>query len=201
MKRVVAGLCLCLLVTAVFAQEKKVFFGGAYAGIATSQLSGDELAGYKKAGIYAGAFVNFHVSPKSILQLELSFIQKGSRSVSKTMGLIYHCNLQYLEMPLFYKYQLHKRFGLYAGPALGYLVKRNNVERDYMGTLPNRRPFNAIDLSAMAGVSIGILEHLHCDIRFSQSVIPVRAHESGAVYRLNRGQYNSVLSMILVVEY
>jgi hypothetical protein len=184
------------------AQESKVFFGGAYAGLSASQLSGDQLSGFKKAGIYAGAFVNFHVTEKSAIQLELSFIQKGSRSVSKTSGLAYASRLNYFEMPLLYTWQFHKRFGLQAGPATGFLIKTTDVERDAYGVLqPSRPAFNRIDLSAMGGFTINIIEHLRCDIRFSQSVLPIRKHASGAVYRLNRGQYNSVIGLTIVLEY
>lgn len=184
------------------AQEQRIFYGGGFAGISTSQLSGDQLSGFKKVGVYAGAFVNARFTPKSSLQLELSFIQKGSRSVSKTRGLVYAVNLQYLEMPLLYKWQFSKRFGLEAGPSLGYLIKTTDVERDAYGTLtPSRPPFNRIDLSVSGGFSVKIVEHLKFTVRGIQSVLPVRKHESGAVYRLNRGQYNSVLAMVLHVEY
>ncbi len=201
MKRIVLFVFLLLNLTLLNAQENKVFYGGAYAGLSASQLSGDQLSGYKKAGLYAGAFVNIHVSEKSAVQLEISYIQKGSRSVSKNLGLIYAVNLQYFEVPLLYKWQFHKRFGFEVGPATGFLIKTNNVEKDYMGLLPNRPDFNRIDLSAMGGFSIGIVEHLKLDLRFSQSVLPVRKHSSGAVYRLNRGQYNSVIGFTLVLEY
>lgn len=201
MKHLWLCIALVFIIGNINAQETKVFNGGAFAGISASQLSGDQLSGYKKAGICAGAFVNIHFTPKSALQLELSYIQKGSRSVSKNWGLIYHVNLQYVEIPVLYKWQFHKRFGLEVGPATGFLMKRNNIERDYSGIWLNRTDFNLIDLSAIAGVSVGIVEHLKFDFRFSQSVLPIRKHSSGAVYRLNRGQYNSVVAFTLVLEY
>mgnify|MGYP002344195161 FL=1 len=197
----------CILLFLIFggllqAQETALFHGGAYGGIATSQLSGDQLSGFKKAGIYAGAFVNVHLSPKSLLQLELSFIQKGSRAVSKFSGLIYHVNLQYIEMPLFYQWRFSKRFALNAGPAAGFLLKNEGIERDAYGTFTDERPpFNRFELSVTGGLTIKIIEHFKVDIRYSQSVLPVRKHASGAVYRLNRGQYNSVLSLIFMLEY
>jgi hypothetical protein len=199
---------LLFLSTAAVAQDKAIFHGGFYAGIATSQLSGDQLSGFKKPGAYAGAFINLHLGPQSLLQLEISYIQKGSRSVSKTIGLVYAVNLQYFEMPLLYKYQFPgklRRFGLEAGPALGFLIKNTDVERNSYGLLYNRPPFNRIDLSAMGGLSVMIIDGGKCDmttdIRVSQSVIRVRKHFSGEVYRLNRGQYNSVLSLTLAFEF
>lgn len=186
----------------VQAQEQRIFYGGGFAGISTSQLSGDQLSGFKKVGVYAGAFVNARFTPQSSVQLELSYIQKGSRSVSKTRGLVYAVNLQYLEMPVLYKWQFSKRFGLETGPSLGFLLKTTDVERDAYGTLtPSRPAFNRMDLSVSGGFSVKIVEHLKFTIRGIQSVLPVRKHESGAVYRLNRGQYNSVLAMVVHLEY
>ena len=46
-----------------------------------------------------------------------------------------------------------------------------------------------------------LLEHLKLNILGSQSVLPIRKHASGATYRLNRGQYNSVLAFTLMVEF
>ena len=185
----------------LLAQEQKIFSGGVYAGMSTSQLSGDQLAGFKKAGLYGGAFVNFHFTEKSAMQMELSYIQKGSRYVSKTMGLLYAVNLQYFEMPILYKWQFSKRFGLEAGPALGYLIKTTDVEKNAYGILyPSRPAFNRLDLSVMGGFSVRLVERVKFNIRFSQSVLPVRKHASGAVYRLNRGQYNSVVALTLHLE-
>lgn len=191
------------------AQEQKVFYGGAYAGLSTSQLSGDEHSGFNRAGLYAGAFVNFHVSPQSAFQLELSFIQKGSRAVSKSAGLIYASNLQYVEMPVLYKWQFPestrssflKRISIEAGPAIGYLIKNTEVEKNAYGTIYPSRPFDRMDYSVIAGTSIRLLKHLKFNLRFSQSFLPIRAHQSGAVYRLNRGQYNSVLAFTFHLEF
>lgn len=185
------------------AQEKVLFHGGAYAGISTSQLSGDQLSGFHKVGIYAGAFVNVNFTPKSLLQLEISFIQKGSRSVSKFSGLIYHVNLQYFEIPFLYKWQFSKRFSLETGPSIGYLIKNSNIERDAYGngSYVNNPSFNRIDLCALGGFNVEIAKHFKVNIRYSQSVLPIRKHAGGAVYRLNRGQYNSVLMFTFVTEF
>jgi hypothetical protein len=200
----------------LMAQETALFHGGGYVGMSTSQLSGDNSAGFNRIGLYAGTFVNVHVSPRSLLQLELSYIMKGSRDVSKTMGLIYASNLQYFEAPLLYKFSFNgiasgnKIFGaifrhleLETGPAIGWLIKSDSVERDSYRKYndPNMQPWSKIDLSVMAGLNIKIVEHFKVNVRFSQSVLPVRRPKSGIHYRLNYGQYNSVVSLTLVVEY
>ena len=56
------------------------FKGGVIAGIATSQVSGDNLGGFNKAGIYLGIFSEFPISHISNIKMEMSFIQKGSNN-------------------------------------------------------------------------------------------------------------------------
>ena len=195
--------------SSLFAQDKVLFHGGFYGGMSTSQVSGDNLSGFKKVGGYAGAFVNIGFTKSSYLQIEASYIQKGSRSVSKTTGVLaYSLNLQYFEFPVLYQYRfqgkLH-RFGLEAGVGTGFLLKTTGVEKVNGYDVINPRPFNRLDLSAMGGFSIKLMErdkfNLSTVIRGSQSIIPIRAHESGAVYRLNRGQYNTVLGLVLMFEF
>src|SRR5436853_3326713 len=55
------------------------FHAGAFGGISTSQVSGDNLGGFDKAGLYAGSFVNMPAGEKWLLQMEITYIQKGSR--------------------------------------------------------------------------------------------------------------------------
>jgi len=55
------------------------FDGGILAGGALSQVDGDYWTGFTKAGFLAGGFVSLELSPNSSLQLELEYIQKGSK--------------------------------------------------------------------------------------------------------------------------
>jgi hypothetical protein len=198
-------LLFCTLLIAITAKGQVIFHGGALAGVSTSQVSGDQLSGFNKAGIYAGAFVNLHITDKWLFQFEIDYIQKGSRKnpkPSRNDFTKYVMNLQYFEVPILFKWEFLDRFQLEMGPAVGYLIKNTGVERDENGPFVDPRPaFSKIDLSVMGGVSFKIIEHLKLNIRGSQSVLPIRQHESGAVYRLNRGQYNSVLAFTLHLEY
>jgi hypothetical protein len=207
MKKCILTLCSALLLAAI-THAQNVFHGGAFFGLSTSQVSGDNLAGFKKAGLYGGAFVNMHLSEKWLLQLETSYCQKGSRKNPKPDKgdyKSYRMNLQYLEVPLLLKWQFSNRFCFELGPAAGYLIKNTGVEKDENGVMPGQPPFNSFELSGLGGFAVGLLQeesfHLKANVRFSQSVIPIRKHSSGAVYWLNRGQYNSVLAFILVAEF
>ena len=54
------------------------FGGGFILGLSTSQVSGDNLGGFNKAGLLAGVFANTSISELLSFQMEMTFIQKGS---------------------------------------------------------------------------------------------------------------------------
>ena len=67
------------------------FNGGLIGGISTSQVSGDNLSGYNKAGLFLGLFSETPVSSITNLKMEMNFIQKGSKNpkMNKMEFLIY----------------------------------------------------------------------------------------------------------------
>ena len=56
------------------------FGGGIILGLSTSQVGGDDLAGFNKAGVLAGVFANKSISELLSLQMEMNYIQKGSNN-------------------------------------------------------------------------------------------------------------------------
>jgi hypothetical protein len=202
MKRIV--LIFFLITGSYFCQAQK-FHGGLFAGIAATQISGDQLSGFNKAGVYAGGFSNYFFTPKSALQLELYFIQKGSHKSQhpKTNDYIaYNLNLQYIEMALFYQWHFIKRFYIEAGPGFGVILNTLATEKDANGKIPNsQRPrFNQFDLSAIAGLGVNISKHFKANLRGENSVIPVRRPVVGTSFRLDRLQFNSVITISFIYQ-
>ena len=84
-------------------------------GLSTSQVSGDDLAGFNKAGLVFGGFTNRILSNRNSLQLEIVYIQKGSRNPdiineeSENYNKPY-INLSYIEIPILLKL---KSFGFF----------------------------------------------------------------------------------------
>ncbi len=58
----------------------QTFRGGFEAGVTASEVSGDDAGGPDKLGWYASVFTNTDLQPFVRLQLELMYIQKGSRA-------------------------------------------------------------------------------------------------------------------------
>jgi hypothetical protein len=173
------------------------FNGGVLGGLSTSEISGDRLEGPNKAGIYAGVFVNRYFSKRSSVQMELDYIQKGSRSNpdSSNNYEFYLLRLNYIELPVHYKYDFHERGSLETGLSLGVLI--HSYEEGNPGNPVSGPDFDKTDLSFNIGAFFTIIENLRINVRYSNSIIKVRDHASGATYKANQGQYNEVLSFTL----
>lgn len=177
------------------------FNGGLIGGVSTTQISGDQLGGFDKPGIYAGCFVNYFVNEDHGYQIEMSFIQKGSRKLphpDKNDFTSYSLNMNYLEVPVLYKYRYNEKFGAKIGPYYAVLFK--SVERDENGVIP--RPsttpeFKKGDFGIGGGFEYFLTEHWMLNVSMSHSILKVRDHSSGSTYRLNRGQYHHVLSFAM----
>ena len=176
------------------------FNGGVLGGLAASEVSGDRLSGPNKAGIYAGVFVNRYFSPRSSVQMELDFIQKGSRENpdSSNNYQSYLLRLNYIEMPVHYKYDFAERGTLEAGVSLGVLIHSYEEANGYEWV--SGPDFKSTDFSFNFGVYYTLMENLRINIRYSNSILAIRPHSQGQTYRWNKGQYNEVLSFVLFYE-
>ena len=84
------------------------FGAGFKLGISASQVGGDELAGFHKGGLFTGLFVNRSISNLIDIQMELTYIDKGSNNPN--MNNTEHRNynkqditLSYIEIPFLLK--------------------------------------------------------------------------------------------------
>jgi hypothetical protein len=199
-------LLFVLLPLASLSQE---FNGGIIAGGVISQVDGDTYDGYHKFGYLAGAFVNLRISPHSAFQLEMEYIQKGSRKnadLEKEDYKSYLLRLHYLEIPVLYQYTFARRLVAEIGPAadvlLGSYEEKDGYEVPY-NTVPLRR----VTLSGILGVSSYLTHHLRAGIRFNYSLLSIRVQQPDGYpegYRkilFEYGQFNNVLSLSLLWDF
>ena len=95
-------------------------------GVMGTQISGDDLSGFNKAGICAGVGIRAALSTKTSLGFRMLYFQKGSRMPLKNDGTdsaYYLLRLSYVEVPLLLRFQVTKKLFAEAGPSLGYLFK------------------------------------------------------------------------------
>jgi hypothetical protein len=192
---------LLLLVLLPFFLGAQRFNGGILAGIDFSQVDGDDNGGYHKFGYLAGGLVSLRVSPHSSFQMELEYIQKGSRGTDTTGLNDFLMRFHYLEVPLLYQYSFAKRLSAEVGPAmdvtLGSYEEYSGLETQ--STIPLRN----VTLSGIVGVSGYISQHLKLNFRFNYSLLSIRqtADVYPPAYRYilwQKGQFNNVLSISLM---
>ena len=186
----------CLLIffsTTLNAQRFKAVLQGSIAG---SQVSGDELSGFNKPGLLAGAGVRTGLKKDLSLGFKILYLQKGSRKPSKLdQGdpSTYLLKLNYIEVPIQFRYKAGKKLILEFGPSIAYLVKHKEENED--GELENRNAFSKIDLSLTGAIVYPINKFWELRFEGWQSLLPIRKHGSGITYRQNKGQYNSVIAL------
>ena len=177
------------------------FHAGVIGGISTTQVAGDQLSGFNKAGLIAGCFVNRKLSEKTSLQMEIIFIQKGSRKpLDPNDNTFYAMRLSYFEVPLLLKWQVAPKLNVELGPSFGVLVF-SEEETEY-GIYHSSLPFKKFDLSGNFGLTYPLTEKLLLNTRYSNSLIPIRDFPTGFSFAyFDRGQYNTVLSFTLQYQF
>ena len=199
MKSILLFLCLFFLSGSFLLAQN--FHAGLIAGLSTTQVAGDQLSGFNKAGIIAGGFVNGALGEKTGLQMEIIFIQKGSRKPPDPDNNEYYVmRLSYIEVPLLFKWQAAQKFNIELGPSFGTLVF-SEEEREW-GVYEPIIPFKKFDLSGNIGLSYSLTEKLTINSRLTNSMIPIRNLLDGYSFAFfDRGQYNTVLAFTLHYQF
>ncbi|MAW21163.1 MAG: hypothetical protein CMD16_02060 [Flavobacteriales bacterium] len=177
------------------------FDGGIILGISTSQVRGDDLAGFNKAGILAGAFVNKKISQLLSLQMEMTYIQKGSNNPKMNENGIRDISLSYIEIPVLLQYHQSDILAIEAGVLVGYLI--DGYYNDIITRLESEKsPFIKHDIGLALGIDYKYSEKINLNTRMSTSFLPIGTEDEfkGLVDLFNankKGKYNSVLSFTI----
>ncbi len=171
------------------------FQGGLLFGLSAAQIDGDNLSGYNKAGLVAGAFVRTDFMEGAGMQLEIKYIGKGASDPVTEFDPDYSkIRLDYIEIPvLFYFNPGVKSFYIEGGLAPAYLMQAR-VD-DGGGFINPEIPYHKLDIAAAGGVRYDIFEHFSVNARFSYSIIPLLDHPDVQPTWYNYGPYNNVLNL------
>jgi outer membrane immunogenic protein len=183
------------------------FGGGVIGGVTASQIIGTDIWGFQKIGVVAGVYADRAIKKKSGIQIEMLFIQKGSRKVTKYPNgggtTFTNRNLNYIDVPVLFKSKLKGRFGFELGLSFGVLLdtkfKTENGDCDLCD--PNTQDFNRFEFGCLGGFNFRVSKSFDLNLRYLNSIIRIRKHQGGQVQNtgleLNRGEYNSVLAFTL----
>ena len=127
----------------------------------------------------------------------MTFIQKGSNNPNMNENSYSDISLSYVEIPLLLKYQQSSTIAIEGGIETAFLISASDNDIYGQISASSTREFNTTDISIFIGMDYSINPRLILNSRISNSIIPIRAHASGATFQLNKGQYNSVLSFAL----
>lgn len=165
-----------------------------YAGLNASQISGDDLFGFYKIGAYGGLGTSMPIIDDNWrIEFSLLFSQKGSYSgPSSNSAYRYLLNVNYIDIPIGIGRNVLEDFWIEAGPSINTMIgyRENNI----LGPANDPREFSRFDISIFAGLEYEVNDRFSVLARFSNSILPVRPHLSGAVRYYNRGQYHTYIS-------
>ncbi len=125
MKKIIFIVVALLVSAATYAQEAHF---GVKAGMNLSNMTGDDIDGDMKAGIYLGGFVNFKLTEKFALQPELIYSQQGAKNDEG--GVDEKLRTDYLNVPIMAKFYVSEGFNLQVGPQIGFLLKSEYEQDD-----------------------------------------------------------------------
>ena len=177
------------------------FKGGVILGLSTSQVSGDDLAGFNKAGLVFGGFTNRILSSRNSLQLEIVYIQKGSRNPdiineeSENYNKPY-INLSYIEVPMLLKLKYNETLEYEFGIQWAQLI--NGFYIDNIGEMNSTiDPFIKNDLSLALGLNYFINQNISLNSRLTNSILPIgnEDYNNSTTYNsVKKGKYNTTIN-------
>lgn len=170
------------------------FKGGVHGGLVASQVAGDKFSGYNKAGISAGGWVSLQVTPRSVIQMELSYVQKGSREnpdYEKNRMQEYLMRLGYAELPVLYRLIYSNKLNFEIGPAMNFLIHSYEEADGYVLDYG----FKNSNLALIIGLSYNLSERLRVNFRTNNSIFTIRNERvDGDVWRFfDHGQFSDAL--------
>lgn len=220
MKKYISIFCITLLSLTLNAQNLSTsegnIKGGVRFGFVGSQISGDNLGGYHKLGVYSGLFANIPISEsgKWKFQMELNFIMKGSKSnfsyrEDGSMSDDYKLTMLYTETPFMFQYN----FGYYKnskgnvydfyfemGPTLNFLFYQKEEDQNGIIYRGADELFNIFDIGAILGVSCKFADRYTISARWGSSIYPVRipTNNFGRVVRM---QFNDHIALTFCYQF
>ena len=153
------------------------FSAGFSAGVSSSQIDGDAQKGYKKVGVFAGVFTDILLNEKSSVRIEIEYLSKGAvNNVEQAGGTVYEefkTHLQYLEIPVLFKYSFWSKISAGAGISTGYLLKSEIYTK---GSLVSEQYYDmkTVDISPIVVADFHFFKKLSLTLKFRYSIAPIR---------------------------
>jgi len=181
---------------AVSQNESFILF--AHFGANGSQIHNDGLGGFDKLNLMGGLGITRRFKERLSAGFELNYLGKGSKKNFTSQNSDpnqYKLSLHYLQVPALLIVDFGSRIDLFGGPALGFLVSAR--ETDFFDTSDITSEFKTTEFSLIVGGAYKLSDNWLCEMRFDQSILPVRTATSGDSVQYQGRQYNTVLGVYL----
>jgi len=210
MRRIVI---LSLLIIVAISANSQSIKGGFIFGLNMSQVDGDEVAGYKKPGLNAGAVAILPIGDVWSISIETLLSQKGAyekypRSWDSVLTVdmlpYYNLRLNYVQVPFMVHYNDKDVITAGLGFAWSRLANGKEIEHgklidwESMGDV-KRGPYDRDDLSVLIDLRFRLKGRTHFNFRYQYSMMSIREREySTNTSNWTRKQYNNGLSFRLI---
>ncbi len=204
---------IVLIFTGIFnTSHAQRIMGALIGGVNVTNVQGDDVFGFRKFGLNAGAAAIVPFADKWSVTLETIYSQKGSNHNEGGRGMDYQERhdynqyklvLNYVEIPLLVHYIDREWLRVGAGFSYGRLVEVKEWEDNVRiaTTTLNDGPYSQNDYSGLLDLQIPIYRQLRFNFRYTFSLAQIREREYqnvGAGEEKIRKQYNQVLSFRLM---
>ncbi len=164
MKKLLFVVVLALVSTAVFSQVKF----GVKVGPNFANGSGDDFTDTdSRTSMAIGAFTKISLLEKFAFQPEIQYSMQGAKYSES--GLDETLKLEYINIPLIFKYYIISGLNLNVGPQVGYLAAAK-MKADYEGQteeIDYKDYCKEMDLGFDFGVGFDLLDKLCLDFRYN----------------------------------
>ena len=140
---------------------------------------------FSKPGLTVGFFSNLFITPRSAIDFEVSYTQKGSNKIPRAKdslpNTVYETklSLHYITIPIHYKFVASDRITMFAGPNFGILVGHKHTQNgmDYSFMFDD---LSKLDFSVDLGAEIFIIEQLILNVKYSATffLTPIRSYNN-----------------------
>lgn len=156
--------------------------GAAILGMNATQVDGDEVYGYKKFGLNAGAAAIIPFKEKWSVSIENIYSEKGAHQRRRYLDSLdgsYDLKLNYLEVPVLLHFTDKETVTFGAGMSWGRLVKvweqRNGYEMP--ATILQSGIYRSSDLNLLLDIRFRVFERFRFNARYAYSIRPIATRE------------------------
>ena len=137
-------------------------------GASASQIDGDRISGFNKAGLVFGGSSNFKITDKFSFQPEILWLQKGSKTTNKdSLEAYFKWRLNYVSVPVLLNYKIQPRFTLQTGVTADFLLDAK-VDAG-SGFIDRTDELQRFDLNYTGGIEYRIGDNFAANARYQYS--------------------------------